>query len=310
VSPRRRLLRWVGWFAVVNAALLALVGLRYLWHYAALGRAVSWSYAFVAYVGHLSALAGIPLLLLLAPVVALLPRPRLVLPLGVVLGSAGVAFVLLDSLVFAENRYHLNVLTFTLLEPQTWAFLALYFFVALAIEAMLAAWIWRRTARPPTRRIGWSVGLALGACFVAGHIVHAWAEAHYDMSVTAFTRYLPLYHPLRNPGLLARLGLIDRMRARERGVGAALDRPTAGELNYPLAPMRCEARAPGLNVLLVVIDAMRADALTPEVAPRLSELARGAMQFDRHYTGGCSRCSTRFPRHTSTRSRAVRAPRC
>jgi membrane-anchored protein YejM (alkaline phosphatase superfamily) len=242
VSPRRRLLRWVGWFAVVNAALLALVGLRYLWHYAALGRAVSWSYALVAYVGHLSALACIPLLLLLVPVVALLPRPRLVLPLGVIVGSAGVAFVLLDSLVFAENRYHLDVLTFTLLEPQTWAFLALYLLVALAIEAMLAGWVWQRTARPPTRRIGWSVGLALGACFVAGHLVHAWAEAHYDMSVTAFTRYLPLYHPLRNAGLLARLGLIDRMRARERGVGAALDRPAAGELNYPLASMRCEAR--------------------------------------------------------------------
>src|SRR5207249_10280950 len=286
VSPRKRLLRWLGWFAVVNAALLGIIGLRYLWLYAALGRTVSWSYALVASVGHLSALACDPLLVLLVPVATLIPRARLVLPLGVVLASAGVAVLVLDSLVFAENRYHLNVLTFTLLEPQTWAFLALYFFVALAIEAMLAAWIWRRTARPPTRRIGWSVGLALGACFVAGHIVHAWAEAHYDMSVTAFTRYLPLYHPLRNPGLLARLGLIDRMRARERGVGAALDRRTAGELNYPLAPMRCEARAPRLNVLLVVIDALRADALTPEVAPRLSELARGAMQFDRHYPGG------------------------
>ena len=31
--------------------------------------------------------------------------------------------MVLDSLVFAENRYHLNILTFTLLEPQTWAFL-------------------------------------------------------------------------------------------------------------------------------------------------------------------------------------------
>jgi len=65
--------------------------------------------------------------------------------------------------------------------------------VALAIEAMLAAWVWRRTARAPTRRIGWSVGLALGACFVAGHLVHVWAEAHYDMSVTAFMRYLLFY---------------------------------------------------------------------------------------------------------------------
>jgi uncharacterized protein len=288
VSPRRRLLRWLSWFAVVNAGLLAIVGLRYLWLYTALGRTVSWSYALVAYVGHLSALACIPLFVLLLPVAALVPRARVVLPLGVVLASVGVSFVVLDSLVFAENRYHLNVLTFTLLEPQTWAFLALYFLVALAIESMLAGWIWQRTARPATRRIGRYLALGLAACFVTGHLVHAWAAAHYDGSVTAFTRYLPLYYPLRDTGLLARLGLIDRTAARERGVSAALGRPEAGELNYPLAPMRCESRTPELNVLLVVIDAMRADALTPAVAPRLSALARGAIEFDRHYSGGNS----------------------
>ena len=288
MSPRRRLLRWAGWFAGVNAALLALVGLRYLWLYASVGGAVSWSYALVAYVGHLSALAGVPLLLVLGPVVALLPRPRLVLPLGVVIGSASVALVVLDSLVFAENRYHLNVLTFTLLEPRTWAFLAVYFVVALAIEAMLAGWVWQRTARRPTRRIGRWVVLGLGACLVASHLVHAWASAHYDVSVTAFTRYLPLYYPLRDPGLLARLGLIDRARARDRGVGAALARTEGGELNYPLSPMRCAPRPPALNVLLVVIDGMRADAMTHEVAPRLTALARDALQFDRHYSGGNS----------------------
>jgi len=36
-------------------------------------------------------------------------------------------------------------------------------------------------------------------------------------------------------------------------------------------------------VLLVVIDAMRADALTPAVAPRLVEFARGAIQFVHHH---------------------------
>jgi membrane-anchored protein YejM (alkaline phosphatase superfamily) len=288
VSPRRRLFRWLSWFALANAGLVAIIGLRYLWLYAALGRAVSWSYALVAFVGHMSALACVPLLVLLVPVAALIPRPRLVLPLGVGLASVGVAFLVLDSLVFAENRYHLNVLTFSLLEPQTWAFLALYFVVALAIESMLAGWVWQRTARPATRRIGRYLAIGLAGCFVAAHLVHAWAAAHYDGSVTAFTRYLPLYYPLRNPGLLARLGLIDRAGARERGVGAALNRPEAGELTYPLAPMRCDPRTPGLNVLLVVIDAMRADALTPEVAPRLTALARGGSEFERHYSGGNS----------------------
>ena len=288
MRPRRRLLRWLGWFAAVNAALFAIIGLRYLWLYAAVGSSVSWSYALVAYVGHLSALAGIPLLVLLVPVAALVPRARVVLPLGVAVASAGVALFVLDSLVFAENRYHLSVLTFTLLEPQTWAFLALYFVVALAIESMLAGWVWQRTARPAHRQIGRYLALALVACLVAAHLVYAWAAAHYDVSVTAFTRYLPLYYPLRNTGLLARLRLIDRTAARERGVGAALEQPAAGELHYPLAPMRCAPRTPDLNVLLVVIDGMRADALVPEVAPRLSAFARGAIEFDRHYSGGNS----------------------
>lgn len=288
MSARPRLFRWLGWFALANAGLLAIIGLRYLWLAAALGRALSWPYALVAYVGHMGALAGAPLLVLLVPMVALIPRPRLVLPLGVVLASVGVAFVVLDSLVFAENRYHLNVLTFSLLEPQTWAFLALYFVVALAIESMLAGWIWQRTARPATRRIGRYLAVGLAGCFVAAHLVHAWGSAHYDVSVTAFTRYLPLYHPLRNPGLMARLGLIDRSAARERGVGEALERRQAGELIYPLSPMRCEPRTPGLNILLVVIDGMRADALMPEVAPRLTGFARGAIEFDGHYSGGNS----------------------
>src|SRR5207245_11147136 len=59
-------------------------------------------------------------------------------------------------------------------------------------------------------------------------------------------------------------------------------------------PLRCESHPPTLNVLLVVIDAMRADALTPEVAPRLNELTRGAIRFDRHYSGGNSSRSGMF----------------
>ena len=83
-----RLLRWAELVRRrANAALLAIIGLRYLWLYASLAGAVAWSYALVAYVGHVSALACVPLLLVLVPVIALLPRPRLVLPLGVVIGQ-------------------------------------------------------------------------------------------------------------------------------------------------------------------------------------------------------------------------------
>jgi len=153
VSARRRLLRWGSWFAVVNAALMAVVGLRYLWYYFALGPSFAWIYVIIAYVGHFSALACL-VFLLMVPVIALIPRPRLVLALGVFLSSAGVSLLHLDTLVFAENRYHLGVLTASLLAPETWLFLALYFLVGLAIEAMLAGWVWKRTAAPAWPRRG------------------------------------------------------------------------------------------------------------------------------------------------------------
>jgi uncharacterized protein len=287
VSARRRILRWGGWFSVGNAALLAFVGLRYLWYYSPLQPLIGWIYAGVAYVGHLSALAFIPFLLLV-PVMLLIPRPRVVLPLAVLLSSAILSFLVLDSLVFADNRYHLSVLTFTLLAPETWAFLALYFLLAIAIEAMLALWVWKRVARPPKRQVGWRFAVVLGCCLLASNLIHAWADARYYVPVTAFTRYLPLYFPLRNKGLLARLGLVDRNRAREQGLVAALGRPPDGVLHYPLAPLRCEPRPPMLNVLLVVIDGMRADALRPGVAPRMDEFAQSAIRFDGHYSGGNS----------------------
>ena len=113
-----------------------------------------------------------------------------------------------------------------------------------------------------------------------------------------------------------RLGLVDRTRAREQGVMAAFARPSDRSLNYPLTPLRCEPRPPMLNVLLVVIDAMRADALTPEVAPHTFELAQGAIRFDKNFSGGnrrapaCSPCSTGSPPPTGMHSPASRGHRC
>ena len=101
MGARKRILRWAGWFAVANAVLLMVVGLRYLWYYSALTPSPAWIYAILAYVGHLSILACIPLLLLLFPVMMLIPQPRVILPIGVGLGSAGFSLLLLDGLVFA-----------------------------------------------------------------------------------------------------------------------------------------------------------------------------------------------------------------
>jgi len=284
---RRRLLRWGSWFAVANAGLLALVGLRYLWYYASLGPSVGWIYAVLAFAGQMSVLAYLPFLALV-PIILLVPWPRLIVPLAVVLGTTVLSFLVLDSLLFADNRYHLSVLTARLLAPQTWAFLTVYFVIGLLIESMLASWIWRRTLTPPRHWHGRYLALGLAFCFVASQLIHFFAEAHYYVPVTSFTRYLPLYFPLKDSRKLARLGFVDQARARERNLVAALGRPPGGELHYPKSPLRCEPPRPLPNVLLIVIDAMRADSLNAISTPRMDAFARGALRFDRHYSGGNS----------------------
>jgi membrane-anchored protein YejM (alkaline phosphatase superfamily) len=286
VSVRRRLLRWGSRLALVNAGLLAVIGLRYVWYYTSAAGAVTWLYVAVAYVAHWTLLAFIPYALVLVPVALLLPRPRLVIPLGVAIGAAGLSLTLLDSLVFEENRYHLSPLTAALLAPQTWAFTGLYLLVALAIEAMAARWLWQLSAAPPRPGRAAPVAVALGACVLASHAAYSWAEARYYVSITSFNHYLPM--DVRLTVWQAQLDLVGRERALAAGDPASgIQAPRSG-LHYPLAALRCSVTPPSLNVLLIVVDAMRADALTPDVAPHLTALARRAIRFEQHWSGGNS----------------------
>jgi len=121
VGARRRLLRWGSWFALVNAGVLALVGLRYLWYYAAVGPSVAWIYAPAAFVGQMAVFAFVPFLLLL-PVILLVPWPRIIVPLGVCLGSTVLSFLVLDGLLFSDSQWEwlitLSHNDFALLEPD------------------------------------------------------------------------------------------------------------------------------------------------------------------------------------------------
>src|SRR6185295_11674464 len=85
-SARWRLLRWTNRFAATNVALVMVVGLGYLWHYTPVG-VVGWTYAAIAYLGHLAALSYVPLALVLVPAAMLIPWPRVLLPLGAVLAA-------------------------------------------------------------------------------------------------------------------------------------------------------------------------------------------------------------------------------
>ncbi|MBW7931644.1 MAG: DUF3413 domain-containing protein, partial [Gammaproteobacteria bacterium] len=120
MDSRRRLLRWTGWFVAANAAVFALLGLRFMvfapWPADTLGLV----YTLLAYIGHFALLALLPALLIVMPLALLLPWRALVVGVAVLLAAAEATLLMVDGNVFAGQRYHLTWLTAMLFERSTW----------------------------------------------------------------------------------------------------------------------------------------------------------------------------------------------
>lgn len=282
------LLRWIGWFGIANAALYGLVGLRYLLAFGMPETGLALIYVALAFIGQFALLGWLPLMLLLGPLALLVPRKGLLMTIGVPVAAGGLTILMLDTNVFAEYRYHMSALTAQIFAPSTWIFAGLICCVALLFEALLAGNVWQRVAAGRGRKGVWlAAALALGWC--GGQGIHIWADATAYTPVLAFTRYMPVYFPIKATRRLAKLGLVDPEaveRARLLRKAGAQD---SGQLRYPLQPLSCDADDAGLpNILFVVIDALRPDRISAEHTPRIARFAAEGLQFRNHYSGGNS----------------------
>lgn len=286
-ASRRQLLRWAGWFGAANAGVFALILSRYLWYYPFTNDLVAIVYVVLAFVGHAAVLAIAPLFLIVAPLVAVLPARRPVTVVAVFVTSVLAGLLILDSNVFAQNRYHLTWLTFEIMEWHTFAFAGVFFLIALMFESLLSGIVWRRLSAGSMPMRGRWLGVGLGTCLLVSQLLHVWGDAVGHTPVIQFSRYLPAYRAFTAKRTLGRLGLVDPERVRQRRLLSRSVGAGDGELKYPLQPMNCRADTDSLpNIVIVMLDALRPDAIHPDLMPRLSEFRRNASHFTRHYSGG------------------------
>ena len=287
-TGRGELIRWAGWFGIVNALLFALVGARYLLAFGMPTSGVAFVYMVLAFVAHFALLGFLPMLLLLGPAAILLPRKVVVMGLGVLLAAACLTLLVLDTNIFVQYRYHLSRLNVEVFETSTWLFAGVIFAVLLAFQAMLAGNVWRWVSSNSERKGLW-LALLLTLIWLGGQGIHVWGDATAYSPVTAFTRYMPLYFPIKAKRRLAALGWIDPERVEKDRLLRRVDAPDGGQLSYPLQPLVCDkdqARLP--NILFVLIDALRPDKISPEFTPRIAQFATEGLQFQNHYSGGNS----------------------
>jgi len=295
LSPRKQLWRWLGWFAMANAIVLGLIGLRYLGGGLGGQTLLAWVYLVTIYISHHSWLALLPLLLLLSPVIVIRPSYRLVKTLAVLLMAAIIAIIMLDSLLWSQSRFHINILTLKILGSSSWMFAAVMFVIAFVFETLLARRVWAWVNSADSHR-GRTLGIVIAICLVLSQGIFAWADASYYVPVTRVAQQLPVQRGFTAKKLLVKYGLVDISQSRERQLArrmaGGLDHTVGVSLNYPLARLMCSARPDGsrpLNLLIILVDSMRSGMLEKGLTPNMDEFSRQrASRFTRHYSGGNS----------------------
>lgn len=287
-TRRWRRLAWWSLFVAGNAVLAAAIALGNVPLRDNPGGSAGLAYLAIALPGHLlafGALAGLlPLLL------GLWPRTARTLSISaVLLQGLWLCLLLVDAKVFTLYRFHLNAMVVNMvfggalqdqvaLSWKTWLQVALLVAAVFAAEGLLAWACWKLLPAVPRRRRVLQAWAAVALLMAGGQVVTAYYDARGDRDVIAQWNYLPWAQPITAKSFMRRLGVVSQQQA-------GLPDPRHAQLQYPLHPLRCQnPHRP--NVLMVVLESLRQDVLTPQLMPNTSALAQDARVFDQHFSTG------------------------
>ena len=277
----------MAWFGFINGLIATIIGTRYALFFPFPETFLSFSYVFLATLTHFITLHYLPLVIILVPIAWITSSRLLCFSLAVIFSAIVNSLLILDTNFFAENQFHISLITFLIFESSTYWIMCLQFFIALIFEVFIGLEVFKKIDKPTPIA---SHGFALASVFILFWLyvqgTHIWADATYQNSITTFTRYLPMYRPIHAKRDLAKMGWIDSDDLRQIRTS---DRRSLSELNYPTQELICDVdQGESLNVLLVVIDALRPDIISAEITPNLYAFKKENSSFNNHYTGGTS----------------------
>ena len=286
-----QMVSWGHWFALFNILLSLVIGSRYLfiadWPTTLAGRI----YSYVSIIGHFSFLVFATYLLILFPLTFIVGSQRLMRFLSVILATAGMTLLLIDSEVFTRFHLHLNPIVWQLvINPDAnemardWQLMFISVPVILLLELVFATWSWQKL-RSLTRRRRFARPLAafLFIAFIASHVVYIWADANFYRPITMQRANLPLSYPMTARRFLEKHGLLDAQEYQRRLIEQG--NPDAVSVQYPLSELRYRDMGTGQNVLLITVDGLNYSRFEKQM-PALAGFAEQNISFTRHMSSG------------------------
>ncbi|GLO61446.1 hydrolase [Vibrio sp. MACH09] len=288
-----RLVSWGHWFSFFNIVAAMLIGTRYIaqspWPETLLGQA----YLVLSWLGHFSFLVFALYLLILFPLTFVIPSKKLFRFVSVCFATVGLTLLLLDTQAYQQVSLHLNPVVWELLLENDQSNIATelqQLFIVLPVifllQLALSEWIWHKQRKLSNKRIGRTITSVFFISFIFSHLIYMWADVVLYNPVTVQKANFPLSYPMTAKSFMQKHGLFDREEYIKKQ--AENDKRFVNLVSYPIEPLTFDNPANKLNVLMIVVDNLRADALTAEKMPHTQSFAKDNINFSNHYSSGNS----------------------
>jgi membrane-anchored protein YejM (alkaline phosphatase superfamily) len=287
-ARRWRRLAWWSLFIAANAVFAALIALGNVPLRDNPGGTLGLAYLAIALPGHLLAFGALAGLLPLA--IGLWPRSARALSVSAVICQGlWLCLLLVDAKVFALYRFHLNAMVANMvfggalqdqvsLSWKTWLQAIAMVSAIFAAQGLLAWACWKLLPAAPRRRRVLQAWAVIALLMGGGQVATAYYDALGERAVISQWNYLPWAQPITAKSAMRRFGVVSQHQV-------GLPDPRHAQLNYPLQPLRCQSHQRP-NVLMVVLESLRHDVLTPQFMPNASALARSSRVYAHHFSTG------------------------
>ncbi|EPJ44809.1 MAG: hypothetical protein OFPII_31990 [Osedax symbiont Rs1] len=282
--------RLILWMSVVFGILAALIASLYYRSFAFPSDNLAKVFVLLAFLGHFicfAFLASLPIHL----VNLLLPCRRLIFSISALVFAAFIGAVIFDVQLFTLYKFHINAMVWGLVtggaagdifefSNQDYFYAAL--FVAFVIStALLGLYLAERITQRKGNR-GWLFFLLIIVIMGAGQGIYAWSDARLYQPVMRQLAVIPWAQPLTARRFFQKYSLVDTS-----DVGVTVDAAVEGIFNYPKQADFCKKET-GIrkNLLIIMVDALRFDAMTADVMPNTYAVASSGSQFLNHYSTG------------------------
>ncbi|MFZ3463115.1 DUF3413 domain-containing protein [Vibrio harveyi] len=283
-----RLVGWGHWFAFFNIVASMLIGTRYIvqspWPETLMGQ----FYLAVSWVGHFGFLVFALYLLVLFPLTFVLPSRKLFRLVAVIFATVGQTVLLIDTQAYQSINLHLNPVVWELLFSEDKSALSSdlqHLFVVMPliflVQLALSEWVWRKQRKLSHKHVGRPLAAVFFLSFIASHLVYIWADAYFYNPITSQRSNFPLSYPMTAKSFMEKHGLLDREEYLKR---LAENQGNIDLVSYPLEKLEFNRRVNKLNVLMISVNNLRADALNQDEMPNLYQFAQDNQNFVNHYS--------------------------